>query len=71
MQSLSQQASGTWRSGRLPASPAKSHAAQLVRSFDPLTALTMIAATIAFAVLAQAMFSLGLRRYSSGSVWAR
>ena len=45
--------------------------AQLVHRFDPATALVMIAATIGFAILAQTMFSLGLRRYSSGSVWAR
>jgi ABC-2 type transport system permease protein len=43
--------------------------ARLVRSFNPEWALAMILVTAAVAALAAGVFALGLRRYSSGSLW--
>jgi ABC-2 type transport system permease protein len=45
--------------------------ARLVREFDATAALLLIAASLFFALLGWALFELGLRRYSSGSIWAR
>jgi ABC-2 type transport system permease protein len=42
---------------------------RLVRDFSPEWALAMVAVTAAVAALAAGIFSLGLRRYSSGSLW--
>jgi ABC-2 type transport system permease protein len=44
---------------------------QLVRSFDPAKALLLVAMAALFAGLGWATFQLGLRRYSSGSIWTR
>jgi ABC-2 type transport system permease protein len=45
--------------------------ARLVRSFDPATALLLVAVAALFALIGWIVFQLGLRRYSSGSIWAR
>jgi ABC-2 type transport system permease protein len=45
--------------------------ARLVRSFDTPTALLLVAVALLFALLGWGLFELGLRRYSSGSIWAR
>jgi len=45
--------------------------ARLVRSFDAPEALLLVAVSLAFALLGWGLFQLGLRRYSSGSIWAR
>lgn len=45
--------------------------ARLIDAFDPLRALALAAVTVAFGVAASLTFSLGLRRYTSGSVWTR
>jgi len=45
--------------------------ASLVDDFDPVRAAEMLAAAGAFAVIGWAVFTVGLRRYSSGSVWTR
>ena len=41
----------------------------LMRHFDVATALIYIAVTAGIAALATTVFTLGLRRYSSGSIW--
>jgi hypothetical protein len=43
----------------------------LVRHFDLLLATEYLAVSLGIAVLASTVFGLGLRRYSSGSIWAR
>jgi|tagenome__1003787_1003787.scaffolds.fasta_scaffold20988607_3 ABC-2 type transport system permease protein len=43
--------------------------ARLVRDFDAATAALLLGMAAFFAVFGWAVFSLGLRRYSSGSVW--
>jgi ABC-2 type transport system permease protein len=43
--------------------------AKLVDSFDPALAAAALAAAIAFALGGRAVFTLGLRRYTSGAVW--
>jgi ABC-2 type transport system permease protein len=43
----------------------------LVRHFDPGTAMAVMAVTALMAALAGITFTLGLRRYASGSVWVR
>ncbi len=45
--------------------------AQLVEDLDPGRALALGAAALTFAVAAATTFTLGLRRYASGSVWTR
>lgn len=45
--------------------------ARLVRSFDGPTALLLLVVALLFALLGWGLFELGLRRYSSGSIWAR
>jgi ABC-2 type transport system permease protein len=44
---------------------------RLVRNFDTPSALLMAAVAALFAMLGWAVFQLGLRRYSSGSIWTR
>jgi viologen exporter family transport system permease protein len=44
---------------------------ELVRSFDPARALLLVAVAAFFAALGWATFQLGLRNYSSGSIWTR
>jgi ABC-2 type transport system permease protein len=43
----------------------------LIDDFDPTRAAAMLGAAAFFAVLGWALFTLGLRRYTSGSVWTR
>jgi ABC-2 type transport system permease protein len=43
----------------------------LIDDFDPTKAAAMLGAAAFFAVLGWALFTLGLRRYTSGSVWTR
>lgn len=43
--------------------------ARLVRSFDPAVAVLLAAVAIGFALLGWAVFTAGMRRYSSGSIW--
>ena len=43
----------------------------LVRHFDLLTAASLLGAAVGIVALASLAFSFGLRRYSSGSIWAR
>jgi ABC-2 type transport system permease protein len=43
----------------------------LVDDFDPATALALGGAAAAFAFTGWALFTLGLRRYTSGSLWTR
>ena len=45
--------------------------ARLVRSFDPAAALLLVVVAALFALLGWVVFQLGLRHYSSGSIWAR
>lgn len=45
--------------------------AQLVRDFDAQRAALLILVAAGFALLGWVTFSLGLRRYSSGSLWSR
>ena len=45
--------------------------AQLVRDFDAQRAALLILVATGFALLGWGTFSLGLRRYSSGSLWSR
>ncbi len=45
--------------------------ARLVRSFDLPSAILLVAMAALFALMGWGLFHLGLRRYSSGSIWAR
>ena len=45
--------------------------ARLVDHFDPVLAAAALAAACVFALIGWASFTLGLRRYTSGSVWTR
>jgi len=45
--------------------------AQLMRSFDPARAVLLAGMAAVFAGLGWATFELGLRHYSSGSIWSR
>jgi len=45
--------------------------ARLVDHFDPVLAAAALAAACLFALIGWASFTLGLRRYTSGSVWTR
>lgn len=45
--------------------------ARLIDQFDVGTALALVGIAAAFAVAATTTFTLGLRRYTSGSVWTR
>jgi viologen exporter family transport system permease protein len=53
----------------VPAAFVSTVPASLVDTFEPVRAVELLAAAGAFAFLGWAMFTLGLRRYSSGSVW--
>jgi len=55
----------------VPAAFVSSVPASLVDDFDFVRAGEMLLSAAAFAVLGWAVFTLGLRRYSSGSVWTR
>jgi len=44
---------------------------RLVDDFDATTALALVGASAFFVVLGVQMFSLGLRRYTSGALWTR
>jgi viologen exporter family transport system permease protein len=44
---------------------------ELVRSFDPARAVLLVAVAAFFAALGWVLFQLGLRNYSSGSIWTR
>lgn len=52
--------------GFVAAAPAK-----LIEHFDPLGALGVLAASAGFGFLGWLVFTLGLRRYTSGAVWTR
>jgi len=45
--------------------------ARLVRNFDTPEALLMVAVAALFALIGWGTFHLGLRHYSSGSIWIR
>jgi ABC-2 type transport system permease protein len=45
--------------------------AGLIGEFDAGRALTLVGTAVAFAIAATVTFTLGLRRYTSGSVWTR
>jgi ABC-2 type transport system permease protein len=55
----------------VPAAFVSAVPARLIEEFDPGRAVALGAAAAAFAVAAIATFTLGLRRYTSGSVWTR
>lgn len=55
----------------VPAAFVSSVPARLVESFDLGGAVALAAVAAAFAVLAARVFSLGLRRYTSGAVWTQ
>jgi ABC-2 type transport system permease protein len=55
----------------VPAAFVSAVPARLIEEFDPGRALALGGAAAAFAVAATATFTLGLRRYTSGSVWTR
>ena len=45
--------------------------AKLVNEPDPVLALALVAAAVAFVAAGAGLFTLGLRRYTSGAVWTR
>lgn len=45
--------------------------ALLIEDFDPRLAAMAVAASVTFAALGWGLFTLGLRRYTSGAVWTR
>jgi ABC-2 type transport system permease protein len=55
----------------VPAAFVSTVPAQLIDNFQPRLALSMAGAVMVFAVAAYTTFTLGLRRYSSGSIWTR
>jgi ABC-2 type transport system permease protein len=55
----------------IPAAFVSTVPAQLIDDFQPRLALLMAGAAMAFAAMAYLTFTLGLRRYSSGSIWTR
>ncbi|MGI8809831.1 MAG: ABC transporter permease [Acidimicrobiales bacterium] len=55
----------------VPAAFVSSVPARLVEDFDLLQAAVLVAVSATFAVGAWATFTIGLRRYTSGSVWTR
>lgn len=55
----------------IPAAFVSTVPARLIADFDAADALMLMAAAAAFAVLGVAMFTAGLRRYTSSSAWAR
>ncbi len=55
----------------IPAAFIASVPAKLAESFDLGMALGMIGAAVVFATVGYTMFTLGLRRYTSGSAWTR
>jgi ABC-2 type transport system permease protein len=55
----------------IPAAFVATVPARLVDDFDPSTALAMVGVSLTFAMAGWALFTLGLRRYTSGAVWTR
>ena len=55
----------------VPAAFVSAVPARLIEEFDPGRAVALGSASAAFAVAATVTFTLGLRRYTSGSVWTR
>lgn len=55
----------------IPAAFVATVPARLVDDFEPWTALGMVGASLFFAFAGWALFTLGLRRYTSGAVWTR
>lgn len=55
----------------VPAGFVSSVPARLVNEFDPRIAVGVFAVAVGFAVLGYLAFSMGLRRYTSGSLWTR
>ena len=55
----------------VPAAFVSAVPARLIEDFDASRALALTAAAATFAVAATATFTLGLRRYTSGSIWTR
>lgn len=55
----------------LPAAFVAAVPARLVESFDPGRALALGGVAVGFALLGWITFTLGLRRYTSGSLWTR
>jgi ABC-2 type transport system permease protein len=55
----------------LPAAFVAAVPARLVEEFDPGAAAAVLAASATFAGLGWAVFTLGLRRYTSGALWTR
>ena len=55
----------------LPAAFVASVPARLIDDFDPVWLLALVGCAVAFVVLGVAVFSAGLRRYTSGAVWTR
>lgn len=55
----------------VPAAFVSTVPARLIAHFDAVQAVWLAAIAAAFAVLAWTTFTLGLRRYTSGSVWTR
>lgn len=55
----------------IPAGFVSTLPASLVRQFELGPAALLVAVAVLFAVVARVVFALGLRRYSSGSVWVR
>jgi ABC-2 type transport system permease protein len=55
----------------VPAAFVSTVPARLIDDFDPAWALAMVGVAATFVVLGVAVFSAGLRRYTSGAVWTR
>ena len=55
----------------VPAAFVSAVPARLIEDFDPGRAAALFGAAAAFAIAATVTFTLGLRRYTSGSVWTR
>lgn len=55
----------------IPAAMVGALPARLIDSFDPAVAAGMFGGAVAFALAGWALFTLGLRRYTSGAVWTR
>lgn len=55
----------------VPAAFVTAMPARLIQDFDLADALTLLGAALGFCLAGWATFTLGLRRYTSGSVWTR
>lgn len=55
----------------VPAAFVSAVPARLITDFDPGRALSLALAAAVFAIAAATTFTLGLRRYTSGSIWTR